>query len=155
MDTTERRSRHDVIAGGIFIAIAVFFAAEGARYEFGTGLQMGPGFFPVVLAVLLATFGIFVMIGGFRKPPEPSAGALPWRAIILICMSLVFFAAGARTLGLVPLVFLCTVLTALASPRNSPLSACVMGLVMTTLCYVVFKVGLAVSLPAFGPLFGL
>ncbi|RWX74708.1 tripartite tricarboxylate transporter TctB family protein [Neorhizobium lilium] len=155
MDTTEKRSRHDVIAGGIFIVIAIFFAAEGSRYELGTGLQMGPGFFPVVLAALLAVFGIFVVVGGFRKPPEASAATPPWRAIILICLSLVLFAAGARTIGLVPLVFLCTVLTALASPKNSPLSACVMGLVMTTLCYVVFKVGLAVSLPAFGPLFGL
>lgn len=153
MDVTNKRSRHDVIAGGIFIAIAAFFAAEGWRYDFGSAIQMGPGFFPVVLAGLLALFGLFVMVGGFRKEPDVSGGPVPWRGMILICAALALFAAGARTLGLVPLVFFCTVLTALASPKNSPLSACVMGVVMAALCYAVFKVGLAVSLPTFGPIF--
>jgi Tripartite tricarboxylate transporter TctB family len=153
MDMTEKRSRHDVIAGGIFIAIAALFFIEGSRYDFGTALQMGPGFFPVVLAGLLTVFGIFVIVGGFRKAPDLSGGPVPWRGMILICAALVLFAAGARTLGLVPIVFLCTVLTALASPKNPPLSACVMGVVMSVLCYVVFKVGLAVSLPTFGPIF--
>lgn len=155
MDRTEKRTRHDVIAGAIFIAIAAFFAIEGWRYEFGTALQMGPGFFPIVLAGLLALLGGLVMAGGWRKPPEAAGGPIPYRAMLLICAALVLFAAGARTLGLVPLVFLCTVLTALASPKNPPLSALVMGLVMTALCYAVFKLGLAVSLPSFGPIFKL
>ncbi len=102
----EQAQSHDVIAGGIFIAIAAFFAAEGWRYDFGSAIQMGPGFFPVVLAGLLALFGLFVMVGGFRKEPDVSGGPVPWRGMILICAALALFAAGARTLGLVRWCFL-------------------------------------------------
>lgn len=154
MDVTTKPNRHDVMAGGIFIAIAVFFAIQGARYEFGTAIKMGPGFFPVVLALFLGALGIAVIFGGLRNSEAAAAGPVPWRAILLISVALALFAAGARTLGLVPLVFLCTAITALASPKNSPMSAIVMGLVMTALCYLVFKIGLSVSIPTFGPTFG-
>jgi hypothetical protein len=155
MDFTTKRNRHDVMAGGIFIAIAAFFAIQGSRYEFGRAIQMGPGFFPVVLAMFLAGLGVAVIVGGLRKPDnEVEGGPVPWRAILLISFALALFAAGARTLGLVPLVFLCTAITALASPKNSAMSALIMGLVMAGLCYLVFKVGLAVTIPTFGPVFG-
>ncbi|MDH4412447.1 MAG: tripartite tricarboxylate transporter TctB family protein [Rhizobium sp.] len=154
MDATTKRNRHDVVAGGIFIAIAAFFAIQGARYEFGTAIKMGPGFFPVVLAFFLGALGVAVIFGGLRKPAEVAAGPVPWRAILLISLALALFAAGARTLGLVPLVFLCTAITALASPKNTAISAIIMGLVMAGLCYLVFKIGLAVTIPTFGPVFG-
>lgn len=150
-----RHSRHNVIAGGIFIAIAALFVVQGSIYDFGTALQMGPGFFPIVLAVILSIFGLLILIDGLRKPPEIVDGAVPWRGIILICLALAVFGAGARALGLVPVVLVCTFMTALASRKNSLLSAAATSLVMAALCYLIFKVGLAVSLPTFGAAFGL
>ncbi len=150
----ETRSRRDVFAGGTFIVIASIFLIQGSRYEFGTAIQMGPGFFPVVLAALLGVFGLFTVIGGLRKAPEASDGTVSWRALVLVCLALAVFGAGARPLGLIPVVLICTFMTALASRKNSLLSAAVMALVMAVLCYIIFKIGLAVALPAFGPFFG-
>ncbi|MCZ7472452.1 MULTISPECIES: tripartite tricarboxylate transporter TctB family protein [Rhizobium/Agrobacterium group] len=155
MATLEKHTRRNLIAGGIFIAIAAAFAAQGLRYEFGTATQMGPGFFPVVLAFVLAALGSVICLDGLRSEPEPNDGAVAWRGIVLICLALAIFAAGARDLGLVPVVLLCTFMTALASRRNSLVSAAMMAAVIATLCYLVFKVGLAISIPAFGPVFGL
>nr|CAD6596450.1 tripartite tricarboxylate transporter TctB family protein [Rhizobium sp. Khangiran2] len=155
MDTSEKRIRHDLFAGGIFIAIAALFAVQGLQYEFGSLLQMGPGFFPVVLAGVLAALGISVAISGLRNSAETVEGPVAWRAILLICLSLAIFAWGARLLGLVPVVVLCTFLSAMASRRNTVISAGIMSVVLAALCYLIFKVGLAVTLPTFGPWTGL
>ncbi|WP_430256870.1 tripartite tricarboxylate transporter TctB family protein [Neorhizobium sp. DAR64872/K0K18] len=154
MTEQQQGSRRDVVAGGIFIAIAALFAIQGSRYEFGTATQMGPGFFPVVLAVLLAIFGAFTMIAGFRKVPEAHDDPVSWRALVLVCLALAIFGAGARPLGLVPVVVICTFMSAMASRKNTVFSAGVMALVMAVLCFVIFKIGLAVTLPTFGPVFG-
>lgn len=155
MDTSEKRSRHDLFAGGIFIAIAALFAVQGLRYDFGSLLQMGPGFFPVVLAAALAALGISVAVSGLRNPPGAIEGPVAWRAILLICLSLAIFAWGARPLGLVPVVLLCTFLAAMASRRNSIVSAAIMSGVLAALCYLIFKLGLGVTIPTFGPWTGL
>ena len=154
MTEPERRSRRDIYAGGIFLAIAALFAIQGLRYDFGTALQMGPGFFPVVLALVLAIFGILILLSGLRSTPQPVEGEIPWKAIALICLALTIFGAGARLFGLVPVVLISTFLTAIASRKNSLLSSAVMAVVMAALCYVIFKIGLAVTLPTFGPVFG-
>lgn len=155
MATLEKHTRKNLISGGIFVAIAAAFAVQGLRYEFGTATQMGPGFFPVVLAFVLGALGAVIGLDGLRSEPEPTEGAIPWRGIVLICLALAIFAAGARDLGLVPVVLLCTFMTALASRRNSLVSAAAMAAIIATLCFLVFKVGLAVSIPTFGPVFGL
>ena len=154
MAKLEKQSRQDVFAGGIFIAIAALFAIKGTQYAFGTPLQMGPGFFPVLLAAVLAVLGTVVAVAGFRDPPKAAEGPVPWRGMALICASLAVFAAGARPLGLVPVVLICTFMTATASRRNTAASAAAISVVMATLCYLIFKVGLAVTLPTFGPVFG-
>ncbi|WP_425624133.1 tripartite tricarboxylate transporter TctB family protein [Agrobacterium radiobacter] len=153
-NSSVKYSRHNVIAGGIFIGIAALFIVQSSSYDFGTALQMGPGFFPIVLAVTLSIFGMLILIDGLRKPPEPVDGAVPWRGLILVCLALAVFGAGARSLGLIPVVFLCTFMAAQASRKNAPLSALVSAFVMSVLCYVIFKIGLAVSLPTFGPALG-
>lgn len=147
------RSLHDIFAGVIFLVIAIAFGVEGSRYDFGSGIQAGPGFFPLVLSVMIGILGVLTIILGFRNRVADTPETVPWRAIILISASLVVFAAGARLLGLIPIVFLCTLMAAMASTRNSILSASLTALAMSLLCYLVFSVGLKISLPTFGSVF--
>ncbi len=151
METSGRRSRHDLFAGSIFIAIAALFAIQGLRYDFGSVLQMGPGFFPVVLAFILAALGAAVILSGIGNTSEAANGPAAWRGIVLICLSLAIFAGTARSLGLVPVVAICTFLAARASEQNSIASSVIMSAVLSGICYLIFKVGLAVTLPTFGP----
>jgi putative tricarboxylic transport membrane protein len=50
-------------------------------------------------------------------------------------------------------VVVCTFMVALASAKNSPLAALAIALSLAALCWLIFKVGLNVSLPTFGTLF--
>lgn len=145
----------DVLAGLIFLVIALAFAWEATHYDMGRTIRMGPGFIPLTLAVLLGIFGAAVAISGFRKKNEAAeTGPVSWRGIALVCISLVIFGAYGRQLGIVPVVFVCVFIVALASVKNTILSALGIAAALTVLCYVVFKLGLGMSLPTIGPAFG-
>ncbi len=114
---------------------------------------MGPGFAPLTLSILLGVLGVGIALFG-RGSGAEEAGAIPWRGIVLVCAALVLFGTYCCDLGLLPVVFLCAFMTALASSRNSVLSAVWIAAALALLCWLVFKVGLGLTLPLVGPVFG-
>lgn len=147
------KSRRDVFAGLIFIAVAIGFGVEALNYDMGRAIRMGPGFIPMTLAILLAILGAIVGFTGFRKHETIEPSPIPWKGMALVVLALVIFGEFGATLGLVPVVFVGTAIVALASARNTILSALAIALCMSALCWLVFKVGLGITLPTFGPLF--
>jgi putative tricarboxylic transport membrane protein len=145
--------RPDIVAGAIFVIIAVAFGWGATRYEMGQLVAMGPGFVPFSLSVMLGLFGIALAIFG-RSDENEAPGRVPWRGASLVCISLALFGTYCRDLGLLPIVFVCSFLTALASPRNSIVSAGWIAAALSLLCWLVFKIGLGLSLPLVGPVFG-
>jgi Tripartite tricarboxylate transporter TctB family. len=144
-------SRDDLAAGAIFVAFGSFFALEAMKYEFGTPFRMGPGFMPILLGGILVALGVAVAAKGFGKPETGSGPAWPWRGIVLVLGTILFFAATIRGLGFVPVVLTTALVTALSSRRNSWLAALVIALGLTMLCYLIFVVGLGMIVPLFGP----
>lgn len=151
---SSRRSYNDVMSGLVFVGIAIGFAIEGSRYQFRSGVQMGPGFFPMILAGMLAVFGVCTIVAGFRKAEFAPRIPIAWRGAALVSVSLALFGAFGRSLGLVPAVFLLSTLTAMASTKNSLLSSVLIGAVISLFCFLVFDIGLNISLPTFGSVFG-
>ncbi len=153
IQTGEVRSHRNAIVGAIFIAIALAFGWEATNYQLGTALRMGPGFIPLTLAVILALLGLGVLIPGLRSADRIVPSAIPWRGMALVVAALVIFGEFGQALGLVPVVLVCTFIVALASTRNSPASAALIAVSMSALCWLVFKIGLGITLPTFGSLF--
>ncbi len=147
------RSRRNAITGAIFIAIAAGFGIEALNYPLGSPIRMGPGFIPLTLAGILATLGLIILIGGLREDERIDVAPIPWAGGALVMGSLILFGLFARQLGLVPIVFVCTTLTAMASKNNTIVSALTIAAVLSAACYLIFKVGLGITLPTFGPLF--
>ena len=144
-------SRNDLAAGAMFVAFGSFFALEAMKYEFGTPFRMGPGFMPILLGGILVALGIAVAAKGIGKPDEGAAPAWPWRGIVLVLGTILFFAASMRGLGFIPVVLITALITALSSTRNSLLAALVIALGLTMLCYLIFVVGLGMIVPLIGP----
>ena len=147
------RSRRDVITGVIFVAVAAGFAIESLNYPLGSPIRMGPGFIPLALAGILAALGVVILVSGLRRDERIEVSPVPWAGGALVMGSLILFGLFARPLGLVPIVFLCTALTAMASRNNTLLSSLAIAAVLSAACYLIFKVGLGITLPTFGPLF--
>ena len=51
------KSQKDFFAGLLFLALGVAFALGARTYNVGTGARMGPGYFPLMLGIVLAVIG--------------------------------------------------------------------------------------------------
>jgi hypothetical protein len=146
-----QRALKDTLAGLIFVAFGLIFAIGATTYEIGSTLQMGPGYLPLVLGGLLVVLGGVIVAKGFVDAEGGSIGTVPWRALGLILGAIVFFGLTVRGLGLVPTVFIATLMSAFASHRTGVVSALLIAAGLTALCVVVFVVALSLRLPLVGP----
>lgn len=146
-----RRALKDILAGLIFIGFGGAFAGIATTYEVGTTLEMGPGYFPLVLGLLLALLGVAIIVKGFIGEEGLPMGRVPWRAIALVTAALIVFGVTVRGLGLVPSVFLTTVLAGYAGPRSGLVLPLVIAAGITLVTILIFVVGLQLRLQLFGP----
>jgi hypothetical protein len=81
----------DVAAGLFFLAFGVLFVVLGRDLTFGSTLQMGPGYFPFVLGLLLIVLGLGLAAKGYLAG---GAALERWslRPVLLVILSLVLFA---------------------------------------------------------------
>ena len=144
------RSPQDVIAGFVFMAAAAAFVVFGRELPVGTPGRMGPGFFPVMLASVLAGIGILTVLKGLRGSGE-GVGPIPWRPLLLLTGGIVFFAASLERLGLGPALFGALVAAA-ASDRDLAWRQAAMAIgAIVAFCYLVFVRALGLPLPFLGP----
>ena len=149
-----RLNYKDVAAGAIFIAIGLAFALNSILYlRMGSGLNMGPGYFPRALGLILVALGAIIILGAIGKA-NSRIGKIAWRGLITLTASLFFFAFGVRTLGLVPALLGCVMLACLASDRISLLKGAIISVVLTAFTAALFVYGLGLPIPLIGPWLG-
>lgn len=147
-------------SGGIFILIAAWFAWQTGELTIGTPLRMGPGFFPLMLAGVLALLGLVILIKAFFKEPT-DLGKVPWRGAFCILISPILFGMmvrgfpllGIPALGLVPSVAVAVLISSFASRRMTAGMALLLTVILTIFCLIVFQRLLGLPVPPFaGPL---
>jgi putative tricarboxylic transport membrane protein len=144
------------------LASGLFFILFGLAYggmawtglPIGTALNMGPGYLPIVLGLILVCLGGIVAIRSFVVPQETPFGKVPWRGVVILSLSTIVFAAFIDDLGMLPGVFLSTVISALASPKSRFLNSVVIGVCIAVFCTLIFDFGVRVPIPVIGPAFG-
>jgi phosphate/sulfate permease len=114
---------------------------------------MGPGYFPLVLTLLLGGLGVAILLNGLRVSGEP-VGAIPWRAILLIVLPVAFFGATLRGLGFVPSLAITVFASTLASREWSFGFALATTLLLVAACAGIFIFGLGLPISLFGPWVG-
>jgi hypothetical protein len=145
------RALKDSLAGVVFIGFGLVFAVGALTYEIGSTLRMGPGYFPLVLGVLLTVLGGVIVAKGFLNGEAGEIGKVPWRALGLILGAIALFGLTVRGLGFVPAVFLAALMSAFASHRTGVVAAFLIASGLTVLCFLVFVVALSLRLPLLGP----
>ena len=144
-------SAKDFLAGLVFIAFGLSFAYAAWGYNLGTAIRMGPGYFPVVLGGLLVLLGILVLVEAAVAGEHSPTGPVPWRGLVLILGSVLFFGFTVRRIGLVPSLFLTVLLAALSSARTGIVAALVLAAGLTAACTLIFTYALGLPLPLVGP----
>ena len=145
-----RGALRDILAGGVFIAIGVAFATGSLAYRLGSPLEMGPGYYPLLLGGILVGFGVAVVVKGFVAGEAEPIGDVDWRAVVLVTAALLFFGLTIRGLGLVGALFGASVLGALARAETSVRDVLLISVGLTTMCVAIFVFALQLRLPLLG-----
>ena len=149
----------------MFAVVGGAFAAVSSTYTIGTGARMGPGYFPLVLGVLLAALGVLIAVRSFGSGPEDGdpVGRFAWRPLIFIISANLAFGAclgGLPSIGLPPLglivgIVILTFVASLASDEFNPKETLILSIVLSVFSYGAFIKLLNLQFPVWPAFLGL
>ena len=148
-----RRNPKDFWTGLLYIFFGASAIIIGRDYTMGTAVRMGPAFFPTILGAVLAVIGAIAVIRSFISPGTP-IGAVSFKGLVLVTLSVVAFGFLVRGAGLVVALPLLVIISAYASTHFRWRSALIMAAGLTIFCALVFVKGLGIPLPIIGPWLG-
>jgi hypothetical protein len=102
------KSQKDFFSGLMFMLVGGAFAWGATGYTVGSGARMGPGYFPLLLGIVLAVLGGLIAFYSFveHTGDGDKVGAFAWRPIIYILgANLVFgvLLGGLPSVGIPPM----------------------------------------------------
>lgn len=141
----------DLRVGGFFVVVGLAFGL-GAYFKIpiGSPARMGPGFFPLLLSIVLTFLGLLICLQTFRAPADPIR-FVPWRGLLLLLAAPIAFGTTVRGLGFVPAVMLTSVLAAFASPQHRLEDVVFLAVGMAVFCTFVFIMAAGLPLDLIGP----
>jgi hypothetical protein len=145
------KQRRDYYGGGLMILMGLTAALEGRTYQIGTLRQMGPGFFPVALGILLIFLGLLI-VGTALGPNEgESESILPanleWRGWGCIIAGPVLFIILGIYGGMIPATFACVFVSALGDRATTVKKAFLLAVGITVFGVALFSYLLKIPMP--------
>jgi Tripartite tricarboxylate transporter TctB family len=146
-------TKRDFYAGGLMILLGLGAALEGQSYNIGTMRQMGPGFMPVALGVILVLIGITIAGTSLTGGADDGEGVLPaqpdWRGWLCIIAGPFLFIIFGKFGGLAPATFACVFVSAMGDRSASWKDAFALALGITVFGVALFSYVLKVPFPIF------
>jgi hypothetical protein len=142
-----RGLRSEQFSGLMLVALAIYVGWENRAYPLGTLQEPGPGYLPLLLAVLLGVIGVLVALWGGKSAPLAS---IQWPEAMRAVAILV--ACAAATFALEPLGYRLTVIALLVFflgvlERRPPLAVGLVALGFSLASFYVIGDLLHVPLP--------
>ena len=148
--------KKDYYGGALMVIIGVAAAYAATGYHLGTLAQMGPGFFPCAVGVLLALIGLTIAVSArFDKGPPAVSGhgygsGMPdLRGTACIIAGILAFLLFGEYGGLLPASFAIVFISALGDRGNTVMQAALLALGMCVIAGVVFWWALQLQMPLF------
>lgn len=142
------RNQRDFWAGVMFIVIGGAFAVLSLQYQVGTAAKMGPGYFPMVLGILMALLGVIVGLTGLSmKAPVVKLSPVGWRELFLVLLSVALFAGLLNTMGVIVALIVLVLVSSLASHEFNLKTTVLAAVVLCVMCWAVFVYGLELQFP--------
>jgi hypothetical protein len=141
-------ARKNVLAGLLFMGIAILGLYLSRDYSVGTALRMGTGYVPRLLCWVLLALGACVLVQGLREAPggQGAVARFGWRPLVLVSAGLALFALTLERLGLVVAILLLTVAGAYATRGRGIVETLLAVLVLTALSWGIFIYGLQLTI---------
>lgn len=144
------KSQRDFWSGLLFVVVGVAFAIGAVmNYSFGSSARPGPGYFPFGLGIVLAILGGLITFKALTIEVEGGGliGAVAWRPLSIIVLSLVLFGLCLPRLGLVISLPLLVIFASTAGDEFAWKDVILNSVVLTVGSYLIFIKGLSLVLP--------
>ena len=151
------KSQKDFFSGLMFMAIGVAFAWGATTYTVGEGARMGPGYFPLMLGVLMAILGAAVTFKALvvESVGGDKIGKWAWKPLIFVILANLSFGAllaGVPSLkipafGLIVAIYALTFIASMAESGWKVKNTFVLATVLAIGSYIAFVVVLKLQFP--------
>ena len=151
------KSQKDFFSGVMFMGVGVAFAWGANNYNVGDAARMGPGYFPLMLGVLMTILGVAITFKALvvETMGGDKIGKWAWKPLIFIILAnLVFgvllaglpnikFPAFGMIVGIYALVFIASI----AEPGWRVKNTFILATVLAVGSYLAFVVALKLQFP--------
>ena len=151
------KSQKDFFSGLMFMAVGVAFAWGATTYTVGEGARMGPGYFPLMLGILMAILGAAVTFKALvvESVGGDKIGKWAWKPLAFVILANLAFGAllaGVPTFkipafGLIVAIYALTFIASMAESGWKAKNTFVLATVLAIGSYIAFVVVLKLQFP--------
>jgi len=151
------KSQKDFFSGLMFMAVGIAFAWGATTYKVGDGARMGPGYFPLMLGVLLAILGAVITFKAMVVETEGGdrIGAWAWKPLFFIISANLIFGVllgglpsfKIPAMGLIVGIYALTFIAAMAGEEFKFKEVLILATVLAIISYLAFIVLLKLQFP--------
>ena len=141
----------------MFTVVGASFAYGATSYSVGSGGRMGPGYFPLLLGVILAILGAIVMFKALvvETADGDKIGKWAWKPLFFIISANLLFgillgglpSMGIPAMGLIAAIFGITIVASLAGDDFRLKEVLALSVVLSIGSYLAFVVLLKLQFP--------
>lgn len=150
------RSQKDFASGLLFTVVGISFAVGADSFDIGTAARMGPGYFPLLLGVVLAVLGAVITFQSFgNKGVAETIGAIAWRPLVFILLANLAFGVllvgvptlGIPAFGLIVALYALVIISGFARPNHSLKESLILATILAIGSYGAFVYALNLQFP--------
>ncbi len=142
------KSQKDFFSGLMFVVVGVAFAWGATTYNVGEGARMGPGYFPLMLGIVLVVIGAVVLFTSLVVEVEggEKIGKWAWRPLFFVIMANLAFGVllaglpsiGVPAMGMIAAIFGLTIISSMADGHFHLRDTLILAAILAAGSYVAF-----------------
>ena len=143
------KSERDFWSGLMFLVVGIVFAVGARNYPLGVSARPGPGYFPLLLSIIMAILGAIVLFKALTIETEggDKIGSIAWKPLVIIVAAIAVFGAAITPLGMVVTIPILIFITSLAGDEFGWKGVLANSIVLTFGSWVIFIWGLKLTIP--------
>lgn len=144
-------NRRELSSAGLMMLIGLGTAIGSLDYQTGTLSRMGPGFFPLMLGLLLVLVSLLIIVTPVSQEDEQAHLPLsrqirPWTLVIT---GMVAFIILGKYGGLIPAAMALIFISAMGDKNNTVKGALILAIAVTAVSVGIFHYGMQMQFPLF------
>ncbi|MDB5876636.1 MAG: tripartite tricarboxylate transporter TctB family protein [Variovorax sp.] len=142
------KSQTDFFSGVMFTAVGAAFAIGATTYNVGNGARMGPGYFPLMLGVLLAILGAIIIFQSLVVETSDGSpiGKWAWKPLAFVIGANLAFGVllgglpsiGLPAMGMIIAIYALTIISSLAGEHFKLRDVLVLATILAVGSYIAF-----------------